>query len=214
MSNLEWKSEKRLLTDLIPAPYNPRQLTEKQAADLTNSLTKFNLADPIVINQDNKIIGGHQRINILKTQGVTEVDVRVPQRLLTEEEEKELNLRLNKNLGEWDFDALANFDEELLKEIGFDSKELDSIFQLDTRPEDDDLPEAPPTVAQPGSIWQLGPHRLICGDSTKQETITKLFAGKQADMVFTAFHDFLSDFIAQAMEVCKGAFYICMGNSR
>ena len=124
MSNLEWKSEKRLLTDLIPAPYNPRQLTEKQAQDLTNSLTKFNLADPIVINADNKIIGGHQRINILKTQGVTEVDVRVPQRLLTEEEEKELNLRLNKNLGEWNFDLLSSIDESLLKEIGFTDFDL------------------------------------------------------------------------------------------
>ena len=245
MSNLEWKSEKRLLTDLIPAPYNPRQLTEKQAQDLTNSLTKFNLADPIVINADNKIIGGHQRINILKTQGVTEVDVRVPQRQLNPEEEVELNIRLNKNLGEWDFDALANFDEELLKDIGFNSKELDIIFQLDTRPEEDDIPAAPPPVAHPGDIWQLGPHRLISGDSTKQDTITKLFAGKEADMVFTdppynvdyqggmnahgqnlrpgiendkmsseAFHDFLSDFIKQAMEVCKGAFYICMGNSQ
>ena len=130
MSKIEWKSEKRLLKDLIPAPYNPRQLTEKQAADLNTSLTKFNLADPIVINQDNKIIGGHQRINILKTQGVTEVDVRVPQRLLTEDEEKELNLRLNKNLGEWDFDALANFDEEMLQSVGFTEEELMLNFGL------------------------------------------------------------------------------------
>ena len=124
MSNIEWKSEKRLLKDLIPAPYNPRQLTEKQAQDLTNSLTKFNLADPIVINADNKIIGGHQRINILKTQGVTEVDVRVPQRLLTAEEEKELCLRLNHNSGEWNFDLLSSIDESLLKEIGFTDFDL------------------------------------------------------------------------------------------
>jgi len=124
MSNLEWKSEKRLLKDLKAAEYNPRQLTEKQAKDLTDSINKFNLADPIVINKDNKIIGGHQRINILKTQNVTEVDVRVPQRQLTTEEEVELNLRLNKNLGEWNFDLLSGFDEKLLKDIGFTDFDL------------------------------------------------------------------------------------------
>jgi hypothetical protein len=125
-----WRSEKRRISELRPAEYNPRELTEKQFKDLRMSLDRFSLADPIVINQDNTIIGGHQRINILKLFGEDEVDVRVPSRPLSKDEEQELNLRLNKNLGQWDFDKLANFDEELLKKIGFDSQELDRIFQL------------------------------------------------------------------------------------
>ena len=96
---ITWTSEKRKVSDLTPAKYNPRQMTEEQAKQLTTSLERFNLADPIVINNDNKIIGGHQRIAIYKLHGKHEVDVdvRVPSRKLTPEEEKELNLRLNKN---------------------------------------------------------------------------------------------------------------------
>jgi DNA modification methylase len=186
---ITWHNEKRKIGDLVPADYNPRQLTEKQAKDLNSSLTKFNLADPIIINADNKIIGGHQRLNIIKSKNAPaeyEVDVRVPSRQLTEDEEKELNIRLNKNLGEWDFDKLANFDEELLKEIGFDSKELDRVFQIDTTPEEDDVPDARPTTdIKLGDMFQLGGHRLLCGDSTKREDVERLMQGEKADMVFT-----------------------------
>jgi hypothetical protein len=122
---ITWHSESRKIAELNPAPYNPRYLTEKQAKDITNSLDEFGLADPIVINLNNTIIGGHQRINILKAQGVLDVDVRVPNRLLTEQEERRLNLRLNKNSGSWDFDALANFnDVSELIDLGFSEQEL------------------------------------------------------------------------------------------
>lgn len=128
---IKWNAEKRKISQLIPAEYNPRELTKKQANDLAVSLRKFSLADPIVINYNNRIIGGHQRINILKKQGKDiEVDVRVPDRVLDEKEEKELNLRLNKNLGQWDLDALANFDEEMLKDTGFSKGELDKMFDI------------------------------------------------------------------------------------
>ncbi len=131
MKKITWKSERRKIADLNPAPYNPRQMTEKQAADLTTSIERFGLAEPIVINKNNTIIGGHQRINIIKMQrGVEEVDVMVPSRMLSDEEEHELNLRLNKNTGEWDFDALCNFDEDFLKDVGFDASDLDRIFQI------------------------------------------------------------------------------------
>jgi DNA modification methylase len=180
-----WKSEKRKISELIPAEYNPRELTELQAKELSTSLERFNLADPIVINLDNTIIGGHQRINILKQSGDLTVDVRVPSRSLTKDEERELNLRLNKNLGQWDYDLLANFDEAMLKDVGFDSKDIDKIFQLDTKPEDDDVPEARTTKIKLGDLYQLGAHRLLCGDSTKKEDVERLMAGEKADMVFT-----------------------------
>jgi len=88
-----------------------------------------------VINMDNMLISGHQRVNILKALGRQdeEIDVRVPNRKLTDKEVEEANIRENKNLGEWDFDALANFDEDLLKGIGFGADELESIFQLDMK---------------------------------------------------------------------------------
>ena len=141
-----------------------------------------------MINANNTIIGGHQRINILKAKygaNGMEVDVRVPSRELTKQEEQELNIRLNKNLGEWDFDALANFDEELLKDIGFESQELDKIFQIDTTPEDDDVPEQRQSDIKAGDMFQLGEHRLLCGDATQKADVERLMAGEKADMVFT-----------------------------
>lgn len=181
-----WTTERRRITDLIPAEYNPRQLTEKQATALSDSLDRFSLADPIIINANNKIIGGHQRINVLKSKGVEEVDVRIPSRELTLEEEMELNIRLNKNLGEWNFDALANFDEDLLKAVGFDPKELDKIFQLDNKEDEDESSEPrPETSVKTGDLFILGNHRLLCGDSTKREDVIRLMGGVSADMVHT-----------------------------
>ena len=127
---ISWTTEKRSLADLKPAPYNPRKFSDKERQDLTSSIERFSIADPIIINKNNNVIGGHFRINILKERGVAEVDVRVPDRELTQAEEKELNLRLNKNLGQWDWDALSMFDEEMLKGAGFTDEELMENFGL------------------------------------------------------------------------------------
>jgi len=184
--SIKWLNEQRNISDLIPADYNPRKLTEKQAKDLSTSIDRFDLVDPIVINTDNKIIGGHQRIKILLDNGVSTVDVRVPNKKLTEKQEKELNLRLNKNLGEWDFDLLADFDMDVLMDVGFDSAELDSIFEVEPDEKDDEVPETPEVaITKPGDIYILGRHRLMCGDSTKIDDVEKLMDGKKADMVFT-----------------------------
>ena len=122
---MKWHSEKRNIADLKPAEYNPRQATEKEVQDLTTSIERFDLADPIVINRNNTVIGGHFRIRILKSKNITEVDVRVPDKQLTREEERELNLRLNKNLGSFDFDMLANLgDDDLLTDVGFTDFDL------------------------------------------------------------------------------------------
>jgi len=129
---MKWKTERRKIAELNPAPYNPRKLTEKQKHDLSVSLDRFDLAAPIIINRNNRVIGGHQRIDILKTKGVTEVDVRVPTRKLTEAEEKELNLRLNKNIGEFDPEKLIDFDAESLKDVGFSDEEIENLFGGDS----------------------------------------------------------------------------------
>lgn len=124
-STIIWHDEKRKVAELIPAEYNPRNLTEAQATQLRTSLKRFGLAEPVVINTSNVVIGGHQRLKMLALDGVVDVDVRVPNRLLNESEEKELNVRLNKNTGGWDYDALANnFDNDALQEWGFSPQEL------------------------------------------------------------------------------------------
>ena len=102
MKKLEWKIEKRKVRDLIPANYNPRKLTDKQKDELTDSIKKFGQVEPGVMNTNGTLIGGHQRAKIYADLGTGEMDVMIPNRKLTEKEEKELNLRLNKNTGEWE----------------------------------------------------------------------------------------------------------------
>lgn len=120
---LDWHTEKRLVKDLIPYEFNPRTLTEDKKQKLIDSIEKFNLVEIPVINLDNTIIAGHQRIIIL---GVLEreneiIDVRVPNRQLTELELKEYNLRSNISIGDWVADMLKeNFDDIDLVGIGLD----------------------------------------------------------------------------------------------
>lgn len=124
---MEWHNERRKISELVPFPRNPRRLTEKQAADLKASLVKFNLAEIPVINADNTIIAGHQRLKILALlgRGKEEIDVRVPDRQLTPDEVAEYCVRSNKNTGEWDFDVLANqFELNALLDWGFLETEL------------------------------------------------------------------------------------------
>jgi len=184
---MNWHNEKRKINDLIPYSANPRQMTEKQVEDLKKSLEKFDLVEIPAINTDNTILAGHQRLKIMQLlgRGEEDIDVRVPDRLLTHQEVKEYNIRSNKNTGQWDFEILANnFEIPDLLEWGFDDKEL----KIDSNVKEDDPPPADdinPPVAKVGDVYQLGNHRLMCGDSTKIEDIEKLMDGKKADMVFT-----------------------------
>ena len=187
---IEWHTEKRKIKDLIPYEKNPRKITKEQEEQLTASLEKFNIAEIPAIDIDNKIIAGHQRLAILKKlgRGEEEIDIRIPNRKLTKEEFEEYNLRSNKNMGEWDLDILKNFENDFLKEVGFDSQELDKIFN-DIEEDDFDADSEYQQIEEPkskyGEVYELGRHRLMCGDSTKREDVEKLMDGKKADMVFT-----------------------------
>ena len=116
------------INNLNPAEYNPRQISNKQYEDLKASIDKFGLVDPIIINSDNTVIGGHQRLKVLRELGAKKIPtVRVN---LSKEDERELNIRLNKSGGEWDMDVLANeFDIVDLKEWGF--KDIELGFNID-----------------------------------------------------------------------------------
>ena len=133
-----WTTEKRKVRDLTPYEYNPRQLTADQHRLLTESLQKFGLADVPIVNPDNRLIGGHQRVRVMIELGMadTVIDVRVPSRPLNDAEFKELVVRLNKNTGEWNYDVLANnFELDDLKAWGFSEVELGLGF--DDPPADD-----------------------------------------------------------------------------
>lgn len=188
MEKLKWKTEKRKIKDLIPADYNPRQMTEKQAKDLRKSLEKFDLVEIPAIDTDGTILAGHQRLTILKElgRGNEEIDVRVPSRKLTENEAKEYNLRSNKNTGEWDMEKLFAMPEGLLKEVGWDDKEIQKLIDGHTEATEDDYDTEEglklPCRVVLGDIWQLGSHRLMCGDSTRKEDVDRLMDGEKADL--------------------------------
>ena len=185
------KVVKRKISELIPAEYNPRKLSPKQENDLKNSLLEFGLVDPIIVNvnadRKNVIIGGHQRLKVWQKLGNKEIDcVEVD---LSLEKERELNVRLNKNTGEFDFDILlSEFEFDDLVDWGFEIDELD-IFEDKKEAKEDDfdvdeaLAEEPETVL--GDLYEIGEHRLLCGDSTDSDQVARLMNGEKADMVFT-----------------------------
>lgn len=133
---MEWKRENREIKNLRENPDNPRRLSKKQGDELKNSLHKFGQCEPIVIQPDGTIIGGHQRYRVLRKMGAKHIDVYVPEEPLSDAEVKELTIRLNKNQGDWDFDMLANLWEiDLLLESGFTPEELHlDIIEEETKP--------------------------------------------------------------------------------
>ena len=180
------KIEKIEINKLKPATYNPRQISTKQYKDLKSSVEKFGLVDPIITNKDFTIIGGHQRYKICKELKHKEIDCVVLD--LSKEEERELNIRLNKNTGDFDMDILANeFDIDELVDWGFKHIDLDINIDKITEgnTEDDHIPEVKESRVKLGDVWKLGKHRLMCGDSTKESDVNKLMNGEKADMVFT-----------------------------
>jgi ParB-like chromosome segregation protein Spo0J len=127
---LVWHTEKRKVSSLIPMPDNPRHLTDQQRTDLETSLKRFNLVEIPAVNTDGKIIAGHQRVMLLVAlgRGDEEIDVRIPNRTLTEAEVKEYNIRSNKNTGEWDIEVLkANFDLNELLGWGFTHQDFEDL---------------------------------------------------------------------------------------
>lgn len=149
---MNWKIEKRKISDLSPAKYNPRKMSAKARADLAESMDKFGMADPLIINTNGTIIGGHQRFSILKDRGVDEVDVMVPESVLDEKMEKELNLRLNQNRGEFDLGLLAAFDPAMLITAGFDGDMVDTLFELQSHEDDFDVDKAVAAIDVPVTV--------------------------------------------------------------
>jgi ParB-like chromosome segregation protein Spo0J len=140
LNKLTWTLQTFNIANLTDYSKNPRSLSKDQFAHLKTSLDKFGMIDKPIINLDaaHTVIGGHQRLHVLKADGVKSVECWIPDRELDAKEVEELNIRLNKNMGNWDFDILANeWSMEDLLEWGFDEKEL-GINTLDDGKEYDE----------------------------------------------------------------------------
>ncbi len=155
MEKITWYTEKRKVSDLVEWDKNPRQLTESEAEQIRKSIEKFGIAAIPVINLDNMLVGGHQRKRIIFAMQEygpeAEIDVRVPNRMLTPREVEELNIRLNKNTGSWDWDILANeFEIEDLLNWGFTQNELSGTeFAPDFKEYDESVEDEVETIVCP-----------------------------------------------------------------
>lgn len=191
------------ICEINPAPYNPRkdlQPGDLEYEKLRRSIEEFGYVEPMVWNEcTGNLVGGHQRFKILVARGDQEFEVSVVN--LDLQREKTLNLALNKISGDWDNEKLANVLKELeladfdIELTGFDTTEINALlteFNLDAGaadPDDFDLEaavdEVTDPITKPGDIWQLGRHRLMCGDATIKADVEKLMAGQLANMIFT-----------------------------
>jgi DNA modification methylase len=186
--------------DLIPSGYNPRERNEKGQSVLNESLDKFGLVDTPVINMDEQLISGHRRLEYYIERGHSDemVDVRVPSRMLTEEEVKQYMLLANTHAGTWDLPKLEEHFGNLYKDImvmelpvmDANLPSADQITQSKDKERElmeDEFNDLPPKnpVTRIDDLYELGEHRLICGDSTDMNVVGRLMDGKYAHMIFT-----------------------------
>jgi site-specific DNA-methyltransferase (adenine-specific) len=194
---MQWKT---LSVDALrPAAYNPRKKLkagDKEYEKIKNSILEFGYVEPIIVNYDMTVIGGHQRLTVLKDLGYTEVQC-VEVHIEDENKVKALNIALNKITGAWNEQLLADLIVDLQSAnfntdfTGFEAPEIEQLFSKvhnkDIKEDDFDVDAElqKPTMSQAGDVWLLGRHRLVCGDSTLPETYTKLMDGKRANLVLT-----------------------------
>lgn len=192
MKKITWTTTTRKVSSLLQYARNPRSITTKQMSDLKRSLKKFNLAELPAINRDGTLVAGHQRIRALIElgRGDEEIEVRIPNRTLTEAEFKDYLITSNKSGGSWDMEKLkADFSIETLKMAGFDGDELNELFAESFSITDDDtsdeaeLAKIKKTSIKQGDKFALGNHVLLCGDSLDPKTVENLMGDVRADMI-------------------------------
>jgi DNA modification methylase len=190
---LQWHTETRRVSELVPNPKNPRTMSEKQMDDLKKSLSKFGLVELPAIDLDGKILAGHQRLLALRLlgRGKEQVPVRMPNRKLTKTEYEQYLLTSNRVHGDWDYELLAeHFDIDTMLVSGFDDNDLSVVFadSLETADDGFDVEAEIKKITKPkaklGDIYALGPHRLACANSLDPKTVAALVGKTQIDMVY------------------------------
>ena len=181
---------------LVPYVNNARTHSPEQINKLRSSLREFGFINPVIIDRDYGVIAGHGRILAAKEEGIKEIPCVFADHL-TEAQKKAYIIADNRMAMDagWDEELLRVEIEALQAEAfdlsltGFDEKELADLFQEDSEVEDDDFDVdgelKEPAVTQMGDVWTLGRHRLVCGDSTKEETYEVLMQGQKANLVLT-----------------------------
>lgn len=178
------------ITELKPAEYNPRTISDDEFSGLKESIKTFGFVDPAIINKDFTIIGGHQRVKAAQALGMTNVPCVILD--LDKHQEKKLNVILNSPAisGSYDDLMLSEILEELKLDDDYTSLRLNELEPLDLSPteiEEDEAPEvsSEPPVSKLGEIYQLGRHRVMCGDSTDKASVELLMNGAKADLAIT-----------------------------
>ena len=192
---------KKNVDELIPADYNPRKNLKPGDAEyekLKRSIQEYGYVEPVIWNKrTGKVVGGHQRLKVLKDLGFEEIECVIVD--LDENNEKALNIALNKISGEWDNDLLSSLLKELdesafdITLTGFDiaeAKDLIGSGSMENVHEDDfneeeELNNIQEPKTKQGDLWILGKHRLVCGDSTKLEYYKLALDNKEADLCVT-----------------------------
>src|SRR3990167_5820531 len=163
---LTWKTEKRKVKDLKTWESNPRTIDESSFKDLKDSIEQDGDWGSLVIDLDGTVISGNQRLKAIDG----EVDVKVPNRKLTEKEKRRIALRANRTKGKDNFDILANWNTEDMLAGWIDQSDIDRMLGNDDEDDDFDVKKALESIKKiicvPGEIWKLGDHKLMCGDST------------------------------------------------
>ena len=185
--------ERRAVADLTPADYNPRQISDRAMAGLRESVTRFGLVQPIIINQrTGNVVGGHQRLKVLGAEGVTDTDVVVVD--IEAKEERALNVALNNPHISGDFtddldsmlSAIASDTPELFDALRLDDLLDELVQKVEPQAGEDDVPEVPEeSTTRTGDLWVMGEHRLLCGDSTDPEDAQLVLGGRKPFIMVT-----------------------------
>ena len=180
--------------ELRSSEYNPRIFSDEDIERVSESIRLYGLVDPCIVNgaaeRKNIVIGGHLRLTAAKKLGITTVPV-VYVDIPDVEKEKGLNLRLNRLGGTWDWAKLQSFDLDLLCDCGFDDADLNRVFDDALETEDDnfdvkhELAAIKVPTSKVGDLYQLGSHRLLCGDSTDITVVKRLCGEDRPDMIYT-----------------------------
>ena len=175
------------IKDIKSNPNNPRVIKDDKFHKLCESIKEFPRMlelRPIVVNDDMVVLGGNMRLKALKHLGLTEAPV-IKASELTEEQQRQFIIKDNAGFGEWDWEMLANeWDLEELDRWGIDVPAFPET-ELEAEEDNYEVPETIETDIVLGDLFEIGEHRLLCGDSTDSDAVATLMNGEKADMVFT-----------------------------
>jgi len=179
--------KKVAIGELKPNPNNPRIIKDDKFKKLVQSIKELpEMAEvrPIVVNTDMVVLGGNMRLKAMREAGWKEVPIEVVD--WDEDKQRQFIIKDNVSGGEWDWEMLANqWDAEELNEWGLDLPDFEQAKELEAEEDDYEMPDEVQTDIVLGDLFEIGQHRLLCGDSTDSDAVARLMNGEKADMVFT-----------------------------